>query len=49
METASLLHVAACVVVPAIIALVMYLLFGAWDRRRRRNHAAELPPIDYLI
>ena len=39
-----------CVLVPCAIALVMYALFEAWDRLRRRNGKEYgLPPIDYHI
>ncbi len=39
-----------CVAVPCAIGLVMYAVFGAWDRKRRRANEDEgLPHIDYHI
>jgi hypothetical protein len=44
------LHAGACVAVPCLIGGVMFLLFDAWDRRRRRARAEDgLPVIEYLI
>jgi len=48
-EMTGWLYVLACVALPCAIGLVMYVLFSAWDRARRRGSAGELPPIDYHI
>jgi hypothetical protein len=39
-----------CVALPCAIGLVMYVVFGVWDRKRRRaSKGAGLPYIDYHI
>lgn len=44
------LHALSCVLLPCCIGAVMYVGFGAWDRRRRRTRDGDgLPPIDYSI
>jgi len=49
-ELTSWLNAIECVLAPCAIALVMYALFEAWDRRRRRSgEEYGLPPIDYRI
>lgn len=47
---ADWLHAIACVAVPCGIGAVMFALFDAWDRRRRRAKPEDgLPVIEYLI
>jgi hypothetical protein len=49
------LYAITCVAAPCAVGGVMYVLFGAWERRRRRKAGLdgsgqdELPPVDYLI
>lgn len=44
------LHALACVAVPCLVGAIMFTLFDAWDRRRRKAKADDgLPVIDYLI
>lgn len=44
------LYAIGCVAVPCVIGAVMFVLFDAWDRRRRRGKAEDgLPVIEYLI
>jgi len=44
------LYAAACVAVPAVWGIIMYLAFNLVDRRHRDERPdAELPPIDYTI
>jgi len=46
----SWLYAVECVLVPCAIACLMFLLFEAWDRlRRRAGEEHGLPPIDYHI
>jgi hypothetical protein len=46
----SWLFALACVVLPAGWGVLMYLVFGAVERRRRRDATKDtLPPIDYSI
>lgn len=48
-STPGWLYVLACVTVPALWGIVMYHLFGWWDRRRKRRASEELPHVDYTI
>ena len=46
------LYAIACVLIPAAWGVVMYRLFGYFERRRLRNvdePRRELPPSDYSI
>jgi len=44
------LHALTCVAVPCAIGGVMFVLFSAWDRRRRKATPDDgLPVIEYLI
>ena len=44
------LRVVECIAVPAVLGASLYVLFEAWDRRRRRAKPDDpLPTIDYLI
>jgi hypothetical protein len=44
------LYALECVALPCAIGIAMYVLFGVWDRRRRRvSDDNGLPPIDYSI
>jgi hypothetical protein len=42
------LYALACVAVPCGIGTVMYVLFGAWDRRRSKK-AQDVPVVEYFI
>ncbi len=44
------LYAVLCVVLPGAWGLLMYFLFGAIDKRRKRAATKDLPPpIDYSI
>lgn len=43
------LYIAACVLGPGIWGVLMYLLFNAIDRRRKKRPPREGPPVDYSI
>ncbi len=46
----SWVYAIECIAVPCAVGAVMYLLFEAWDRRRRRTAPDYgLPPIDYYL
>jgi hypothetical protein len=44
------LYAMECIAVPCFIGSVMFVLFDAWDRRRRRVRPEDhLPLVDYSI
>jgi hypothetical protein len=44
------LYPASCIAVPCVIGAAMYVVFSAWDRKRRRRDRDDgLPPVDYHI
>jgi hypothetical protein len=44
------LFAAACVVLPGAWGIAMYLVFRAYDKRRRKSAGhSEPPPVDYSI
>ncbi|HMR09207.1 MAG TPA: hypothetical protein PKA88_25680, partial [Polyangiaceae bacterium] len=46
----SIPYIAACVLVPALWGVLMYFVFGWWQRRRQGKALENRPPpIDYSI
>jgi len=43
------LYALACALLPAAWGVLMYVAFGALDRRRKMPHDDSEPPIDYSI